>query len=91
VGLHYLYDHHALNLELIANHAKQGLGMGMKRFITGIHILRMAHQLPTLLHKDVNQADAHLGVLLDVSDADGRRNVRDDQMPFIDNSKDLFG
>ena len=65
--------------------------MGMKRIITGIHILRMANQLPTLLHKDVNQADAHLGVLLDISDADGRRNVRDNQKMFIDNSEDLFG
>lgn len=60
-------------------------------FITSIHILRSANQLSPLLHKDVNQTDAHLGVLLDISDADGRRNMRDDQMPFIESCKDFFG
>ena len=89
--LYNFHDHHALNVEFFPCHPNQGLGVSMECFIMGIHILRSADQFPALLHKDVNQTDAYLGVLLNIYDADGRRNMRDDQTLFIESGKDFFG
>jgi hypothetical protein len=62
----------------------------MKSLITGIHIPSLTQQLPALLYKDVDEADTDFGVLLNISNADGRGNMGDDQMIFVKSGKDFF-
>ena len=90
MGLFNPYQHHTLYLEFFSCQCIQGLNIFWEHLIIRKNILGMTLQFPTFLDKDINHADAYLGVALNISNTDRRGNMGNNQVLLIEYCKYFF-